>query len=68
MQPNAEILNDPLYERAHAMSRLKPDIDTEWCINFIREWEHVTSVLRGGRPRIKDDDLISPMENIEARR
>lgn len=47
MKPcSPEILKHRLYNRADAMSRLKIDMNIEWCINFIEEWEHVTNILK----------------------
>lgn len=41
----AKTKENPLYDRALALSRMRADIGVEWAINFIYEWEKAVQKL-----------------------
>lgn len=43
-----EVRENPFFERARVLSKMKADgtIDVEWAINFIYEWEKITKKLK----------------------
>lgn len=46
MSPSKDVTEDPLYERARVVSKIKQEFTIEWCIHFIREWEQVTNMIK----------------------
>lgn len=50
-----ETYEDPLFERAFKISKMKPNPNVHWGIKFIREWERICAILKGDNNESKNN-------------